>query len=141
METINNIELRDDSTYPDEKVLKEILGKSHNAYRQLLNLFDNNEMKCTWRYYHDGKAWLCKVQKKSRTVVWMSAWRGHMQATIYFPERLIKEVFGLGISKEQVEKIKKTKNVGQSKPVIFEIRNKGVLKDLEKVMQFKMITK
>lgn len=33
METINNIELRDENVYPDEKVLEEILGPSFEAYR------------------------------------------------------------------------------------------------------------
>ena len=42
---------------------------------------------------------------------------------------------------EMKEKIKITKNVGKSKPCIFEIRNKGVLKDFEKVMQFKIKAK
>ena len=84
METINRIELYDKLVYPDEQVLKSILGKSYNAYYELLKLYDDNEMEYEWRYYKDGKAWLCKVQKKRRTIVWMSAWKGYMQATVYF---------------------------------------------------------
>jgi hypothetical protein len=72
METINKKELNDESVYPDEEILKAILGRSYNAYCILLRLYDDNEMEYTWRYYRDGKAWLCKVQKKKRTIVWMS---------------------------------------------------------------------
>ena len=141
METINTIELRDETVYPDEKVLKAILGKSYQAYCSLLKLYDDNEMNYEWRYYRDGKAWLCKVQRKKRTIVWMSAWKGYMQAAIYCPEKHIHELYTLDISEEVKNKIKETRNVGKSKPCIFEIRNKDILKDFEKVMQFKIISK
>ena len=141
METINNIELNDESVYPDEQVLKVILGPSYDAYVSLLKLFDENEMVYEWRYYKDGKAWLCKVQKKKRTIVWMSAWKGYMQATVYFPQKYIDQIYTLDISTEMKEKIRATKNVGKSKPCIFEIRNENVPEDFNRVMQFKIETK
>ena len=141
METINQIELTDENTFPDESVLKKILGRSFNAYLSLIELYDSYDLNYEWRYYRDGKAWLCKVQKKKKTIVWMSAWKGYMKATVYFPERYLEDICKLNISSEAKNKIKKTKNVGKSKPCIFEIRNKKVLKDLDKVMKFKILTK
>jgi hypothetical protein len=141
METINTLELKDESIYPDENVLKGILGKSYDAYCKLLKLYDEYEMDYNWRYYRDGKAWLCKVQKKKKTIVWMSAWKGYMQATVYFPEKYIDDIYGLDLSKDAVEKIRNTRNTGKSKPCIFEIRNMKVLKDISTVIQFKMSTK
>jgi len=138
METINNIELKDENIYPDESVLSEILGQSYNAYLDLIKLFDKLDMNYEWRYYRDGKAWLCKVQKKKKTIVWMSAWRGYMQATIYFPHRFLESVLSLKITEESKEKITNTKDVGKSKPCIFQIRSKEVLVDFEKVMNFKI---
>lgn len=141
METINNLELKDQSVYPDEKVLQAVLGESYSAYCELLKLFDDNEMVYEWRYYKDGKAWLCKVQKKKKTIVWMSAWKGYMQAAIYLPVRLVDNVYALDISEEVRNKIKETKNVGKSKPCIFEIRNRDILTDFNTVMQFKIVAK
>ena len=141
METINTIELTDESTFPDEGVLKKVLGRSFNAYLELLKLFTDNELTYEWRYYKDGKAWLCKVQKKKRTIVWMSAWKGYMQATVYFPLRFLEDISKLKITEDSKNKILKTKNVGKSKPCIFEIRNKKAIKDLEKIMNFKIMTK
>lgn len=141
METINNKELRDENVYPSKMVLKTVLGRSYNAYLALLELFDTNGMTHEWRYYRDGKAWLCKVQKKKRTIVWMSAWKGYMQATVYLPEKHIKNVYGLNIRPESKKKFRSTRNVGASKPCIFEIRNKGILTDFEKVMQYKIESK
>jgi hypothetical protein len=141
METIDKKELTDKSMYPDESILREALGRSYQAYCGLLELFDRNEMLYEWRYYVDGKAWLCKVQKKKRTIVWMSAWKGFIKAGIYIPERLLDKVFELPISEETKERIRNTKNVGKSKPCIFDIRNQKILMDMEKVMQFKIQTK
>ena len=138
METVNDRELTDESIYPDEDVLKAVLGRSFRAYRALLDLYDRNGMQWEWRYYRDGKAWLCKVRKKKNTIVWMSAWKGHMKAAVYLPERLLEELFTLPLADETVERIRNTANVGRSKPCIFEVRNQKVLKDLERVIQFKV---
>jgi hypothetical protein len=141
METINNIELRDENVYPDEMVLRSILGQSYELYMDLLELYQKHDMNYEWRYYRDGKAWLCKVQKKKKTIVWMSAWKGFMKATIYFPLSLLETVLALDISEETKENITNTKNVGKSKPCIFEIRSKEILIDFERVMKLKVISK
>jgi hypothetical protein len=138
LESVNNIKLSDKSIYPNETVLKGVLGRSYQSYCALLELFDRNELQYEWRYYMDGKAWLCKVQKKKRTIVWMSAWKGFMKAAIYIPERLIEDVYSLHISEETKKRIQATKNVGKSKPCLFEIRNQKILTDLDTVMQFKI---
>jgi len=141
METINNIELRDENIYPDEIVLNSILGQSYESYLELLELFQKYEMNYEWLYYHDGKAWLCKVQKKKRTIVWMSVWKNYIQATIYFPLKLLDTVLALDISETTKDKIVSTNNVGKSKPCIFEIRSKEALVDFEKVMKLKIASK
>ncbi len=139
METINTIELSNENIYPNESVLKNVLGNSYFAYTELLKMLTSYEMKYEWRYYKDGKSWLCKVQKKNKTIAWMSAWKDYMQTCIYFPQRQIEGVLNLDISKEIKDKIIKTKNVGKSKPCIFEVRTIEVLKDIDKVMNYKMI--
>lgn len=141
METINTVELRDQSVYPDDGVLRGVLGPSFESYLALVRLYDDNGMTHEWRYYRDGNAWLCKVQKKKRTIVWMSAWKGYMQATVYFPEASVGEVCSLDISEGAKEKIAKAKRVGKSCPCTFEIRDNGALDDLGKVMQLKMLMK
>lgn len=141
METINKIELSDPEIYPNEKILNNILGDSFEAYQSLLKMFEENEMLCEWRYYKDGKSWLCKVQKKKKTIVWMSAWKGYMQAVVYFPERLLHHILEADISESGKEKIRTTANVGKSRPCIFEVRGMEVLPDLEVVMNLKMTKK
>jgi hypothetical protein len=141
MDQINTIELGDSSIYPNSAILKKVLGEAYSGYCALLDVFTQNEMTHDWRYYKDGKAWLCKVEKKKRTIVWMSAWKGFMKATIYFPEKHIEALYGLDLSDQTKASIKETKNVGKSKPCTFEIRAGSDLSEITKVMQLKIAAK
>ena len=141
METINTIELKDEAVYPDADVLKNVLGEAYSVYVDLLHLYEVNLMEPIWRYYHDGKAWLCKVQKKKKTIVWMSAWKGYMQAAIYMPEKNLDQVYALEISEALKNKFSQSRNMGKSRACIFEVRDREVLADFEKVMQLKILLK
>lgn len=138
METINTIELSDPDRYPDDDLLAAVLGDAFAAYRALLALLDRHGLIYEWRYYRDGKAWLCKVQHRKRTIVWMSAWRGYMQATIYFPAKHTDAVFALSLGADTIARFRTTKSVGRSMPCIFEVHNAAVLADFERVMELKL---
>lgn len=86
-------ELTDPDVYPDENILQNVLEKGFEPFKELLALYDKNEISYEWRYYNDGKMWLCKATKKKKTVVWMSAVKGFLRATIYIPERYIDGIY------------------------------------------------
>lgn len=138
METINNLVLKDESVYPSEELLEEVLEDSYRLYKDLLDMFKEYAMEPEWRYYHDGKAWLCKVQKKKKTVIWMSAWKGFMKVTVYYPLRIIDDIYNSGISQKQIELIKETKNVGKSKPCMFDLTSSEILNDIRRVIEVKI---
>jgi hypothetical protein len=138
MKSTNSIELTDKSVYPDEAVLTGVLGELYTSYCALLELFERNGMIYEWRYYMDGKAWLCKVQKKKKTIIWMSAWKGFIQAAIYIHEKHLDRLLEIPVSEETRKMILAAGKVGKLIPCVFEIRNQEVLTDLDQVMQFKI---
>ena len=138
MATDKTLQLRDQAVYPDENVLQRVLKKSYSAWKAFLELLEKNEMTHEWRFYNDGNAWLCKVQKKKRTIVWLSVWDGLFKTTTYFPAKYLDKLFELDISEEQKEKIRQTKDVGKSKPCTFEIKTRKPFAELEKVIKLKM---
>ncbi|SMF09373.1 Protein of unknown function [Alteromonadaceae bacterium Bs31] len=138
MEDSKGVQLTDQSIYPDDSVLEKILGRSFGAYVDLLDLYKANGLHLEWRYYKDGGAWLCKLVKNKKTIVWMSAWIAYVEAAIYVPLRMLDALLELDITEETKNRIIETKNVGKSKPCIFKIKNKKSIKDFEKVMQFKI---
>ena len=138
METINNVELNDPDIYPDDDVLKDVLGDGFEFYLNLLEIYREHGLELEWRFYKDGGAWLCKVVQKKRTIVWMSAWKGFMQASVYMPVRLLDQLFELDLGEEVLHKLRNTRDVGKSKPCIFDVTNREILEPLLMVMQFKM---
>lgn len=135
------LELLDEEIYPDTEVLRGVLEDSYGAFVDIMDLFHSKDLTHEWRFYKDGKAWLCKVQKKKRTIVWMSVWRGFFKATIYFPLRLLDKVMELDLKEETKQSIDSTKNVGKSKPCTFEIRSPEILGEFQKIMDLKIHTK
>lgn len=138
METIDTIQMRDETIIPDDEVLAGILGDSFQAYQALIKLFDDNQLSHVWRFYKDGKAWLNKVQKKDKTIVWMSAWKGCAHATIYIPEKFMDSVYALNLSEERKQIFRDTKNTGKSKACTFEVKTTDILDDFNTLMQFKV---
>lgn len=138
METVNAKELTDEFVYPDESILRTVLGRSYRAFIALLEVFVRHGLVHEWRYYRDGKAWFCKVRNGKKTIVWLSARKGYMKATIYILERRMDEVYALRISENTKDRFRETKNAGHSKPCIFEIRNQKILRDMDAVIRFKI---
>ncbi|GEM_PF-3260692 len=40
-----------------------------------------------WHYYHDGKCWLMKVTRKTKTLMWINVIDKSFRATLYFPAK------------------------------------------------------
>lgn len=68
--------LRDQHIFPSTEVLKNALKESYGVYEELIQTITNTQYGLTieWNYYKDGKAWLCKVQYKKKTIFWLSVW-------------------------------------------------------------------
>ncbi len=138
METTKRLELKDENVAPDDGVLKDVLGAGYPAYIALLDLFDNHGLTHEWRYYHDGKAWLCKVQSKKRTIVWMGVRQSVLLATIYFPEKSAELVYELELSPQRKEQIRATGRIGKSRACVFEVVDESVLEEFSQVMLLKL---
>jgi hypothetical protein len=141
MTTASEIQLRDRDIYPDEAVLSSVLGDSFRTYCDLLDLLKANNLTLEWRYYKDGNAWLCKVQKQKRTIIWMSACNGCMNATIYISEKHKTKFSQLDLSHKTLQTFFDSKPVGKIQPCTLEIRSGEVLSEFEKIMHFKIANK
>lgn len=137
MEQINDIELVDPNVYPDEAVLRGVLGPGFGAYGTLIGALGERGYVHEWRYYRDGKAWLCKVQRKARTLAWMSAWRGYAKATVYLPERYLGGLAAIALSDDAKRSIDEAGNVGKSRPCMVDLRGYPDVVDLLGLMDYK----
>lgn len=87
---------------PSPASLKDVLEDSYDPYRKIMHDVCNApfNLKQEWKYYLDGKAWLCKVIHKKKTVFWLSAYNGYFKMSFYFTLKNADDIAALSISKK-----------------------------------------
>ncbi|MDF1575792.1 MAG: DUF3788 family protein [Bacteroidales bacterium] len=132
--------LKDPEVFPSEEVLEKVLGKTYPVFEAFMNAAESEEFKLNpeWRYYNDGKAWLCKIVFKKKTVVWLSVWSNSFKVAFYFTEKSGEGITELEISDSIKEAYIKHVPIGKLKPVIVEIREKSQLPDIYSLLEYKI---
>lgn len=130
--------LREKDEEPTEEALERALGPSYAAYRAFLARLEGQGIAPEWRYYADGKAWLCKASRGSKTVLWISAWEGRFKATFYFTEAGGAGIESLAIDETVKESYLAGKPIGRLKPLTLEIRDGSQVDDAVELAAYKI---
>ena len=132
--------LKDPGIFPSKEVLKNVLGDIYSVLEELEAQLTQDEFALTfdWNYYNDGKAWLCKVCHKKKTVFWLSVWEGHFKTSFFFLERHLEGIAALEIDENSftIEKA-----CGKMIPLIFNINDKKQFPGLLKIVKYKKTAK
>jgi len=132
--------LKDPEIFPSKEVLKNALGSEiYSVLEELETRLTQKEFGITleWRYYQDGKAWLCKACYKKKTIFWLSVWEGIFKTAFYFLERHLEEIDVLEITEQIKEDFYRTKSVGKLLPMLVNINKQEQLDDFLKIVKFK----
>ncbi len=132
--------LRDAGITPTMDVLENITGKEiFSIYKKLYTTITSPEfdLNLEWKYYNDGKAWLCKVSYRKKTVFWLSVWDTGIKTSFYFTEKTRQGVLELTISDEIKERFTKATSIGKLIPLSITILNEAHLSDLRKIIDYK----
>lgn len=134
---LNNVDV-----FPTQEVLLEILGNTHPVYEKLIDIVQNEyQLSPEWNYYKDGKAWLCKVIFKKKTVFWLSVWDKYFRVTFYFTEKNVEAISNLAIDEQIKSKFTQNEPIGKLLPLTLEIYKEEQLKDLLKIIEYKKALK
>lgn len=131
--------LKDQQIFPTDEVLKNVLYDSYPVFEELMEIITNAEygLVPVWNYYKDGKAWLCKVCYKKKTVFWLSVWDGFFKTGFYFTEKNSSGIAGLYIDENLKESFISSKPIGKFMPLALDMRKKEQLKDLLMIIEYK----
>jgi hypothetical protein len=131
--------LKDPDVYPSDETLRSVLRDSYSAWEETMKQITGagQGLVPQWNYYNDGKAWLCKVIFKKKTVFWLSVWDGYFKAGFYFVARHCPGIDKLDIDKSIKEEFKARKPIGTLFPLAIEVRRKEQVRDLLKVIEYK----
>ena len=131
--------LREKEVFPTEEVLKESLGMSYVVYDELIRLITDSNIGLTveWRYYNDGKTWLCKVCYKKKTVFWLSVWEQFFKIGFYFTEKSIPDIAELKIDENIKDDFSSSKSVGKLIPLTIIMTRKEQIGDVLILIEYK----
>ncbi len=132
--------LNDPNIIPTNEVLLHELGPSFKAYDKLMGIITKADFGIIseWRYYNDGKAWLCKNVFKKKTVFWLSVWDSYFRVVFYFSEKNLQGIDDLEIDEKVKEDFGKSKAIGKLIPMIIKIENEMQVDDAIRVIEYKM---
>jgi hypothetical protein len=131
--------LKEQHVYPDAKVLKNALGESYTVYEELMKTITDTRyaLVADWNYYKDGKAWLCKVNYKKKTVFWLSVWDKYFKTGFYFTEKSLTGISELNINEKIKDDFAVGKPVGKLLPLTIKVENQNQINDILKVIEYK----
>ena len=135
-----NLLLRDSETYPSEEVLEDALGKENYViFVELTKIITSAEfeLKPEWNYYKDGKAWLCKVVYKKKTVFWLSILKKYIKTTFYFTDKTRQGALELAINENVKQNFEQRTTIGKLIPLVLEIDTVAQLEDLKVIIKYK----
>ena len=136
--------LNNPDLYPDESVLKETLTEGvYNFYTELLTTITSKSgmgLTWEWRYYNDGKSWLCKVVNKKRTIFWLSVWEGYFKVSLYFTEKHKEGIASLPISESAKNQFIAAKPIGKLIPMTIDVFGEEQLADVLAIAKFRTIS-
>lgn len=132
--------LKDPEVFPTAEELGKALGKIYPVLQEFMSVAESEEYKLSpeWRYYKDGKAWLCKIALKKKTVVWLSVWSDGFKLGMYFTQKSGEGISGLKISDSIKKGYLEHAPIGKLKPVVVQMRIKSQLPDVYKLLEYKI---
>jgi len=134
--------LRDPGQEPVKSLVKEILSEQlYKAYEELLKIIPELGLSYEWRYYNDGKAWLCKITHKKKTDAWLSLWENAFKTTFYFTEKTGAGIESLDIDSRIKSSFLQNKAIGKLIPLTLEIDHKTKLEDFRRIAEYKITLK
>lgn len=124
---------------PNTDMLQKLLHKYYICYKDFINTITTEyALTCSWNFYKDGNAWLCKIIQKKKTVCWLSVWDTGAKISFYFTEKHKDTVLSLNISEALKQQFISAKNIGKLLPLTIDLNNTSAVNDALLVTTFKM---
>jgi hypothetical protein len=133
--------LKDPNQYPTEDVIFSSIGSAKKLWISFFDYIRQNhpDFSEEWRYYNDGKNWLMKVVRKSKTVFWLSVWENAFRITFYFTDKAEETIDQSGISDELKTQFKNGKHYGKLRGLSIIFRNQTDIEYAKSIIAIKLM--
>ncbi len=135
--------LSDKNQYPTEEIIFSHIGKTRELWKLLFDHIHQTHSDFTeqWRYYLDGKSWLLKVTRKSKTIFWLSIVDGTFRTTFYFTDRAGPAISKSALSDASKQQFKSGNKYGKIRGITVRYRYKRDVEDAKRLIELKLAAK
>jgi hypothetical protein len=128
---------------PTEEIIFNHIGRTKAHW---ISIFEHihsvyPDLTEEWRYYKDGKSWLLKVIRKSKTIFWISVLKSKFKMTFYFTDRAEPAIMESLISEELKEQFKNSKYYNKIRGLTITFRNNKDVEYAKELIEIKLKTK
>jgi hypothetical protein len=131
--------LHDPDVFPSDQVLADHLGRNAVLWDSLSSLIRtaHTALSMDWKYYRDGKTWLCKVAKKKKVMCWVSIWPGMFKVTFYFGSKNDAAIGRARIAPPLKRAFLDQKGRTKFRPLTIDVRTKSALHDVRELLELR----
>jgi hypothetical protein len=135
--------LGDKNLFPTEKVIFSHIGKAKALWQSFFDYLhtEHSDFAEEWRYYSDGKSWLMKVTRKTKTIFWLSIVNDSFRVTCYFTDKAAQAIESSAISNKLKERFKEAKSSGKIRGMTILFKDKGDVEDAKAMISIKLSLK
>ena len=128
---------------PTEEIIFNHIGRAKAYWMMIFEYIhsDYPDFVEEWRYYKDGKSWLLKVIRKSKTVFWISVLKSKFKMTFYFTDRAEAAIMESSISDELKEQFMNGKYYNKIRGLTITFKNKKDVEYAKELIEIKLKTK
>jgi len=122
--------LNDPDTYPTDELIYSCIGNKKALWVSFFAALHEKhpDFSQEWRYYKDGKNWLMKVTRKSKTIFWLSVWEKAFKIGFYFSDKAEALIDDSDIPDDLKKEFKHGRRYGKIRGLTINFKKK---KDIE----------
>lgn len=131
--------LNDQNQYPDNAVLSQILGDTMPTWVSFTETIERDFPNYTteWRFYQDGKSWLFKAFKKTKTICWASVWDKFFKVTFYFNDKAEEVIKSSTLPEAVKQQFFEREKIGKIRPITIEAKSASELLPIKTLLTIK----
>ena len=137
---MDQLVLTDKNQFPTEEIIFSHIGKSRVSWESIFKYIHTNnpDFSEQWKYYNDGKSWLLKITRKSKTIFWLSVIQNSFKITFYFGDKAEPALMESAISDRFKKEFKEGKRYGKIRGLTLLMNNKQNIEYVKELISIKL---
>ena len=126
--------------FPTEEIIFSHIGQTKENWNSIFDFIHSihPEFEEKWRYYKDGKSWLLKVVRKSKTIFWLSVIQNGFSISFYFGDKAEEMIFNSSISDEVKEQFRNGKRFGKIRAITILMNKNENIEFVKELISIKL---